>query len=338
MGARPKPPWILNNPIYSPIWTDVYDKDLDALIAVCGRRGACKSGAAQRFGEQFDVSYYSEDNFKPRFDETHITFKASEFVKLFQQHHPTGSVLVWDEIGVENDSRNFYTVKNKLIKYLMETNRYRNYVVLVTTPTLKSMDISTQRLLSGFLEMQGKVGDGNQAKGKFFHVETAAKTGKQYFKYPKYWNEHIFYSGEEFIFPKPNAELRKKYDEKKIEFTKNLWKNIEVELSFMGRMMGIESGSDVEHKTLEQLEKEVLENPIVYMNPRTHRFQEGVLQVKLHVSGEVARRLGQVLNWRLLNGEFAHIIALKDEIRPKTALKDEIRPTVAKKNDKYQLD
>jgi len=296
--TQKKPEIIKNSPIYSPIWTDIYRKDLDALIAVCGRRGNCKSGAAMRFGEDFDIGSRGEH----RFNEDHIFFKASEFVAAMQLRYPRGTVLVWDEVGVENDSRSWYTLKNKLIKYVMETNRYKNYVVLVTVPTLKSIDIATQRLLSAYIEMHGKAGDGSYARGKFEYVQTNPKTGKAYYKGPRYWNEKKFYVLGNVDWHPPSKGLWDKYMAKKDAYTLNLWKNVESEIGFMSKMLGIKQ-EELEAKTLDELERDVLKNPKEYYNPLNKKFLTGLLETNLPTSGQRAMRLAQLLNWKLRSGK-----------------------------------
>lgn len=295
-GNRKKPPHILNNPIYSQIWEDIYVKDLDALIAVCGRRGHCKSGSAIRFGEDFDL----DTNGKTRFDCSHIFFKASDFIAAVREKHPKGSVFVWDEIGVENDSRSWYTMKNKFIKYVMETSRYRNYVIIVTVPTLKSMDISTQRLLSIYLEMHGKAGDGNQAAGKFEWVETNPKTGKAYFKRPRFWDDEIFNMGTKVVFPRPSPALEAEYKQKKDEYATNLWENIEGQLQFMASELGIKQ--EMQTRDFEELEAEAIKKIKLIYNPVKKKVLCGMIQRELRISTVLARQLAQVLNFKIVRG------------------------------------
>jgi hypothetical protein len=297
--SRKKPPHIFNNPVYSQIWDDIYFKDLDALIAVCGRRGHCKSGSAIRFGEDMDLDSHGEC----RFNAAHVFFKASDFLAAVREKHPKGSVFVWDEVGVENDSRSWYTMKNKFIKYVMETSRYRNYVILVTVPTLKSMDISTQRLLSAYIEMHGKVDDGNSARGKFEWVETNPKTGKSYFKRPRYWDEGYFNLGGSVVFPRPSSALEAEYKVKKDEYTTDLWGNIEGQLQFMAKELGIKQGMEAEKaRNFEDLEAEAIEKIALVYSQDTKKVLTGLLARELHVGTTTARQLAQVLNFKLGKG------------------------------------
>lgn len=301
ISHRVKPPHIVNNPVYSTIWTDIYEKDLDALIAICGRRGNCKSGSAIRFGEDFDLAV----NGMSRFDASHVFFTAQDFINAIREKHPKGSVFVWDEVGVENDSRSWYSTKNKFIKYVMETNRYRNFVVLVTVPTLKSVDISTQRLLSGYIEMHGKIGDGNQAWGKFEFVETNPKTSKSYFKRPRYWDDDNFHMADKIIFPHPSPKLECEYKLKKEAYTQNLWANIESQLNFMAKTLGnkIEDLEKSRGKSFDEVKREIINNPISVFDTTKLKFVCALIRSEYGIGQLAAYNLAQVLNYQYKNGK-----------------------------------
>lgn len=293
MTNRPKPPHILNSPLYSPIWTEIYEKDLDGLIAFCGRRGYCKSGSAETFGWSFDL----DTNWQPRFNaEDHVFFKASEFSTQIEQKYPKGTVFLWDEVGVENDSRSWYSTKNKFIKYIMETYRDKNYVLLVTAPTLKSMDIATQRLLTGYVEMKGKTGDGNMAVGKFEYVEVSPKTGKTYYKMPRYWNDGEYCMLRDVYFPRPPKELDDAYRLKKLEYQKNLYHNITEELKFMAGKIGGESVDRKQNYTVKEMVDMVKAEPLKFFDVKRKMYAAALIEYELNVTSILSVRAARVLN------------------------------------------
>lgn len=295
----PKPRHILENPVYSHIWTEIYEKDLDALIAICGRRGHCKSGSAVTFGWNFDLDYKWNHRFTVK---DHVFFKASEFSKEIEEKWPKGTVFIWDEVGVENDSRSWYSTKNKFIKYIMETYRDKNYVLLVTAPHLKSMDIATQRLLTGYLEMRGKIGDGNSAKGKFEFVENNPKTGKQFFKQPRYWDitdwPSKFCKATQVTFPRPPKELDDEYKAKKLEYQKNLYHNISNELEYMGKIVSEQFSGKKNSYSLKDVVDLVSQNPEKYIEERGKRktFIAVSIEYELNVPGALAIKAARLLN------------------------------------------
>lgn len=311
MVGRPKPEHIINNPVYSPIWTDIYEKDLDALIADCGRRGHCKSGSALTFGYEFDL----DTNWNTRFDETHVFFRASEFVEEVRKKHPIGTVFIWDETGVENDSRSWYTLKNKMIKYVMETYRDKNYVVIVTAPTLKCIDIATQRLLTGYLEMRGKTMDGNVAKGKFEHVQINPKSGRAYFKQARYWSEGKFYKGEKIFVPKPPKALEDAYKLKKKEYQTNLYQNISNEIDYMANVLSnanIPVHAD-EKLTIGEASKLVLETPEKFLGNTGKKFSAILIEDGLNVPERMSIRVSRLLNMKYARNLFPQLNSKKGE-------------------------
>jgi len=290
----PIPEHIRNNPVYYTVWLDVYKRDLDALIAVTGRRGHCKSGFAQHFGLQMD---WDVRKGKTRFSLDNIFFKAEDFLAAMQSNKPKGTVFIWDEVGVENDSRSWYEQKNKMIKYVMETNRYKNYIVLVTLPVLTSMDISTQRLLSAYVEMRGKTGDGDSARGKWEFVETNPKTGKKYYKMPRFIRNGRVYKMTEMVVPRPPKEFEGEYFKKKKYFTDNLYSFIEGEMKYMGRMLGKSKRPD-----MQALENYVVENVEQFYDYDKEKWEEAGFRAALGLKTTQAKELRANLAWKLKKG------------------------------------
>ncbi|RLG19368.1 hypothetical protein DRN67_02875 [Candidatus Micrarchaeota archaeon] len=240
-----------------------------------------------------------DTNWERRFDAGHVFFRASEFVEEIRKKHPIGTVFVWDEVGVENDSRSWYSLKNKMIKYVMETYRDKNYVVLVTAPTLKSIDIATQRLLTGYLEMKGKIGDGSMAIGKFEHVQVNPKSGKAYFKQARYWAEGKFYRGEKVVFPRPPEGLELAYKLKKKEYQRNLYKNISNEIEFMSEVLSRAGIAPKREETysLNDIVKIALDAPQKFLKDGK-RFSSILIESELGISERLSVRAARLLNMK----------------------------------------
>lgn len=290
------PPNVKSNPILSHIWNEIYRKDLDGLIAVVGRRGFCKSGSCLTIGEEFD----RDENGKSRFSVDRANYMAQDFINIARGKLPSGSVILWDEVGIENDARDWYSLKNRLIKYVMETIRYKNYLVLVTTPTLLSMDIATRRLLSGYLEMKGKTRDGDSAKGKFQFTQVNPKTGKIYFKKPRYWENGEYKVIEEVIIPRPSAELEKAYKIKKDAVVRDWYTKFDAQLRFMNKLLS--DKSDMQLISLDELEKQIMETPYEFIDPGKNTFVPSLIEQGISISGEKASKLSRNLNIKLKRG------------------------------------
>ena len=159
-----------------------------------------------------------------------IVFKPAEFMaRINSGDLKKGSVLVFDEAGVGYSSREWWSISNKLINYLMQTFRHRNYIVIFTTPDLGFIDKSARKLLHCHLETQSidyfkkvviikpLIGQPNQA------------TGKVYWKYLRVPGEGriVPQKIERICIGLPSKELRDAYEEKKKAYTDELNKDIE---------------------------------------------------------------------------------------------------------------
>jgi hypothetical protein len=288
---------VKKNPIMARHWHEIYSKDLDQLIAVCGRRGFCKSGFAQSDSILFD---WSNALHRSRFTLDKVVFKATDFIKHFSPgvFHPTGTSIIWDEVGVENDSRSWYSARNKLIKYLIETNRYRNYCVMLTAPTLKSFDISTQRCLTGIVNMLGKTQDGSKARGVYYQIETNYK-GVTYMKRPRVKIDGRRYVVDGFEVGKPPTIFEMAYKKKKHEFVSNWNKLIDSEISAMEGILGEKKH---EMRDLKELEREVLDNWNVFYDRDKEKFDFSMVLSELGIADSNARKVTSILNTKLARG------------------------------------
>jgi len=143
-------------------------KDLDALIVMAGARGSCKSGSALSLAYEIDRDYNGKSRFKlntlpkdfklkkgeimPR-----VVFTPTEFLNMISDEKlPKNSCIVFDEVGVAGDSREFMSKKNRMLKQVMETIRSKNLVIFLTAPTLASFDTSFRRSMSLYLRCLGQ--------------------------------------------------------------------------------------------------------------------------------------------------------------------------------------
>lgn len=230
--TAPLPPHIKTDPVLSWFWRRLHRLDQNILLIVCGQTGSCKSGSAIKIATMVD----------PKFNLDRIVFKADEFVKLASSNLPKGSVIIWDEIGVEHDSRDYYTTKNKLIKYVMQTFRYKNFMLIMTVPDLKSVDIGTRRLLHCYLEMHGPLSDRKMAAGMIRFVQVNPRSGKEYFKMPRFFVNRRRNGMVNYYVQRPERELENAYKNKKIAATEQWYKTFNEQLEYMQNVIGEKQG------------------------------------------------------------------------------------------------
>lgn len=228
------PKQVRNDPILSYFWRRLYRYDQNVLLIVCGQTGSCKSGSAIAIADMMDRGVDG----RRRFNLDRVVFKANNFVDLVRSNMPKGSVIIWDEIGVEHDSRNYYTTKNKLIKYVMQTFRYKNFMLIMTVPNLKSIDIGTRRLIHCYLEMQGPDHSRKHATGFFRFVQVNPRSGKEYFKSSRYFNSKGKRSMGSYKIPKPSIDIEGPYKAKKQDVTEQWYENFNEQLTYMQDVIG----------------------------------------------------------------------------------------------------
>ena len=314
---------VMNDPVLSTLWTRLYAQDRNALVIVTGDTGARKSGSAISLATMLD-----SQNGRTRFywqypdgsiDTSRIVFSAKDFLQLIQGDLPTGSCIVWDEVGVEGDNTEFQSLKSKLIKWTMQTFRYKNLCVFFTVPDMPSVQIGIRRLLHAHLEMSGIPKNPNLPKEKFAEgswnwIVSDKKTGKIYFKNPRY---EVLKSDElqkyrrinPYIIPRPPIALEKAYKKKKAKATQKMYDHFGAEIEFMKSALGEKfgSGADGEAKlySLSEAEAKVMEDPLKYFNPVKERFVDILLETdsNLNLKTTMVKKLTMLLNTKYQRGE-----------------------------------
>ena len=172
------------------------------------------------------------------FDIDMVVFDAKSLMKLINSRKYDKKIegnvtgFLWDEAGINLSSRQWQSITNRVINFLLQTFRHKNFVLLFTAPYMDFVDKATRKLFHAVFETAGidkknqtvivkpKQLEYNADKGKFYyHYLKIIKNGKGYIKI-KRW-----------AIPRPSPEVEKEYEKKKIAFTTELNKQIEESLS-----------------------------------------------------------------------------------------------------------
>jgi len=305
MNVRKLPKDIRNDPVLCYFWQRLYRYDQNVLMIVCGQTGSCKSGSAITIAKMIDRDIH----YNSRFTLDRIVFKADEFVKLASSNMPKGSVIMWDEIGVEHDSRNYYTLKNKLIKYVMQTFRYKNFMLIMTVPDLKSIDIGTRRLLHCYMEMQGPVSNRKGATGMVRFVQINPRTGKDYYKAPRFFAGGAKYNMVSYYVPRPPLDFEETYKAKKRKVTEKWYADFNTQLSYMQGVLGDKVEEEKEkHITTKEYVAMLIKKPLEVYDSGRKRFTGTLVRVQLEEEGynigvPKSQGIAKMLNIHLEKGE-----------------------------------
>jgi hypothetical protein len=183
------------------------------LCTITGPTGSGKSWTALSIAEILD----------PEFTVDRVIFKARELMKLINEENlKPGSVIVWDEAGIDLSNRNWQSVTNKMLNALLQTFRHRNFILFFTVPYHDFIDSSSKKLFHGDFETQriNKILGEVILKPKLLQYNS--NMGKWYRKYLKVQINKKVVKIKRWSVPKPSAELVKAYEEKKSKFTKDL--------------------------------------------------------------------------------------------------------------------
>jgi hypothetical protein len=233
------------------------EKNQNFVVLFVGQTGTGKSYGGMSLAEEID----------PNFNIGRIVFSAQEFIELLNTDDTLtkGSVIMWDEAGVGMPAREWYSLSNKVISYVVQTFRVKGYILVMTTPSLRYIDSQIRSLFHGICEMiDPSVYGGTFGWGKYMHLVHDPKEGKTIMQYPTILDEHsrvMKLKGRtpkhgNMLFPMPSDELVSDYEPKKKAFTDNL---IVSASDMMAGKEAKEAGE--EDMSVRKIEEMILEDP-----------------------------------------------------------------------------
>jgi len=125
----------------------IWGKNRNAMLLFVGDPGSGKSYAAISIACMID----------PNFSIEKVVFTPEDFLNALDKAK-RGDVIIWDEAGVGMPARDWNTIQNKVLAYVIQTFRFQNIGVFFTTPGSTLLD-KVARILINF---QVKVIDYNR--------------------------------------------------------------------------------------------------------------------------------------------------------------------------------
>lgn len=208
------------NPIIARIKQRLHDRNQN-FIAVCvGQTGSGKSWAMMRLAEKCD----------PTFGVSRVVFDLTELASKVNKGLPPGTFFVLDEAGIAAGAREWQSKVNRLINYMLQTFRSKNYGLLLTVPDIEFIDKQTRKLVHAIFEMKSIDYDKKRSKIKPLLMQNNPRSGKTYQKYLKYkLPDGRQVKVRNLLLRKPTKELVTNYERKKDKFLSNLLSRIELE-------------------------------------------------------------------------------------------------------------
>lgn len=187
------------------------------LGVICGETGSGKSYCALRIGEATD----------PNFSIDNVVFTATEFMKALDRAKK-GSVIIFDESGVGIPARDWRTISNKALGYVLQTFRHLNLAVIFTTPTFAFLDIQCRYLFHAYMETRTIDYERRMVVVKYLKLQLNPRSSKIYSKYAVVSRPD---GGRIKVNPvlieKPSKKLCEDYEKKKTEYSSQLRTELE---------------------------------------------------------------------------------------------------------------
>ncbi len=215
------------------------------LCAITGKTGSGKSWSALSIGEMLNDD----------FDIHRVVFRFKDLMRDIRSgkyEGKKGICFIWDEAGVDLSNRDWQSLTNKMINFLLQTFRHRNFILIFTVPYSDFLDSASRKLFHAEFQTVSinKRKKTTNLKPKLLQYNPAMK--KWYAKYLKVIKPgNGVIKVERWEVPKPTQELIDTYEEKKTGFTSDLNDEIDAKLNTLDK-----SGSV--RKTLTPLQENVV--------------------------------------------------------------------------------
>lgn len=165
----------------------------------------------------------------PEFSVEQIVFDFKELMAVINSDwfkQKKWKIIIFDEPQITISNRNWQSMTNKLMNYLLSTFRHQNVILIFCSPFVDFLDSQSMKLLHCIFECVGV-----NKKNELSRVRPKIQ---QYNSYLKKTYQHPLYviKGKQTIplrdwyIPKPSMELIEKYEAKKTQFTTNLNREI----------------------------------------------------------------------------------------------------------------
>ena len=254
---------LLNKPKKEKYWITYIrqriSKNQNFLGFISGQTGSGKSWASLSLAEQLDND----------FNEKNVVFNAEELMDLINAGTlKRGSVIVFEESGVEFNNKSWASITNKTINYLLQTFRHKGFILIMNSPYMDFLDSGMRKLFHAEFQTISIDRNKGSCKLKPQLLEYNARHSKMYYKRLQVRTLKGFVPISFLNVCKPSPELINVYEAKKTAFTTKLNNDIS-EMLRLDRLKKIPKElrpvnlTNVQTETLDMLKKGFNRNDII---------------------------------------------------------------------------
>lgn len=197
--------------------------NLNLVSVATGPTGIGKSWAMIKIGHELDNE----------FENRQIAFSFRQVIDILNSEwFPQKKIktIVFDEVQISLSNRQWQSLTNRLINYLLSTFRHRNVVLLMTSPYVDFLDSQSRKLIHVEFEVKG-----HNQKTRLTHLRPKLL---QYNSSMKKFYTHSLYVIKDgdvnklvnWWVEQPPKHLIEPYEKAKLEFTDKLNKGMDIAL------------------------------------------------------------------------------------------------------------
>lgn len=208
---------------------------------ITGRTRSGKSFTALRMCMEID----------PDFSIDRVVFSAQEFMDLLHSGKlKAGDMILWDEAGVGIATRDWYSILNKSINYVLQTWGHKNIGLILTVPDMSFVDSQTRKLVNIHFKTIRLIRSENYARLKAYYLSPMGKDTK--LVRPRYYIGGRKFDVTTVEVKKPPTKIVNRYLKKKEAFTKKLNEDVLVDITKFEEAKKRESSKTISDEELIQ--------------------------------------------------------------------------------------
>lgn len=240
---------------------------------ISGQTGSGKSWSSISIAEQLD----------PEFKVNRIVFSGLELMRLINSGElKKGSVIVFEEAGIGLSNKNWQSTINKMLNFLIQTFRHKNFILIFNSPFMDFVDASTRKLFHAEFITCGIDRNKGTCKLKPRTIQYNGRQNKFYYKMLRVITDKGVIPIAHWNVEKPSKSLIEAYEDKKTEFTTELNQKIQQELQ------EYEDSANKSTQNMGQSQKDVL-------NLLEEGLNVDAISKEIHITPQSIRRHIQTL-------------------------------------------
>ena len=238
-------------------------KNKNFLGFISGQTGSGKSWTSLSICEDLDSEFNID----------RVVFSGIELMKLINGDKlKRGSAIVFEEVGVEMSNKNWASVTNKMLNYLVQTFRHRGFILIMNSPYMDFVDSATRKLFHAEMSMIGINFKTVEGRVKPQLIQYNSRLQKFYYKRLKVITSHDVLPVTIWNVHKPKKDLIDAYELKKRAYTNALNEKILSELRAVEEKDVPKSKSfitDIQQETIDLLKEGMTIDQIAIARSRT---------------------------------------------------------------------